>query len=61
MSMASPTRTVTWSSVATGGCVCWRRGISTTVTVPSAVARPFDTVYVRPTGPSSGAASVMRR
>jgi hypothetical protein len=44
MSIESPTRTVTWSSVAIGGWVIARRGISTTVIVPVAEARPLLTV-----------------
>jgi hypothetical protein len=44
MSVTSPTRTVVVSACATGGWIRSGFGISTTVTVPVAVARPFDSV-----------------
>ncbi len=60
MFATSPTRTVAESGWATGGWMRAGRGISTTVMVPVDDASPFETVYPKDTGPSSGAVRVTR-
>nr|WP_246865334.1 hypothetical protein [Clavibacter michiganensis] len=60
MSTASPTRTATRSSVATGGWRTAGSGTSITVITPVASATPLLTRYATSTGPSSGRVRLIR-
>ncbi|OUD84849.1 hypothetical protein CMMCAS03_14455 [Clavibacter michiganensis subsp. michiganensis] len=60
MSTASPTRTATRSSVATGGWRTAGSGTSITVITPVASATPLLTRYSTSTGPSSGRVRLIR-